>query len=270
MKTHLILTSLFVIASSATAQLTDHSTFGEVLDRHLRNDLFDYGALKDDRTTFDTYLSELARTDLAILEAASQNEQLAFWINAYNACALQIVVDNYPIARRGVLVRIVNSVKGYPANSIQQIPSRWDGKYCTVANEERSLDDIEHGIIRPMGDPRIHFAVNCASRSCPSIASEPYVGERVDQQLDRAVRYFIGDPRHFALHRGDARLVVNKVLDWYKDDFGGIDGLKTFFAAYLAEPDATLLREDESVDVSFFDYDWTLNDTAVFDQSSRN
>ncbi len=270
----MMLRSFFVgfvlFASSATAQLTDHSAFAGVLDRHLRNDLFDYGALKNDRATFDQYLAELANTNLGMLEAAPQGEQLAFWINSYNACALKVVLDHYPIARRGVLVRLVNSVKGYPANSIQQIPNRWDGKYCTVANELRSLDDIEHGVIRPMGDPRIHFAVNCASRSCPSLAAEPYVGDRVDEQLDRTVRDFIANPRHFVLQREEANLVVNKVLDWYQDDFGGIDGLKIFLAPYLVERDAAFLRENEDLRVSFHDYDWTLNDTAVFEHPPSN
>ena len=264
------LTSIVFLASPVTAQLTDHTAFGDVLDRYVRDDLVDYGALHANSSGFDRYLTELAQTDMRALDAAPQSERLAFWINAYNACALKIVLDNYPIARRGVLVRIVNSVKGYPANSIQQIPSPWDGKYCTVAGEERSLDDIEHGIIRPMSDARIHFAVNCASRSCPSLAEDPYVADRLDEQLDRAVRNFIANPRHFVLQRSEANLLLNKVLDWYQDDFGGIDGVKNFLAGYMSEDDAIFVRENENLRVSFHDYDWTLNDTAVFEQSSSN
>ncbi|MDH3225176.1 MAG: DUF547 domain-containing protein, partial [Gemmatimonadota bacterium] len=121
----------------------------------------------------------------------------------------------------------------------------------------RSQDQIEHEIIRPLGDPRIHFAINCAARSCPPLVQEAYVADRLDEQLDGRVRAFMADPAHYRL---DGRsLTVNKVLDWFGDDFGGPEGLKAFFAGYATGDAATVLTDPETT-VSYFDYDWTLND----------
>ena len=120
-----------------------------------------------------------------------------------------------------------------------------------------------------MGDPRIHFAVNCAARSCPPLRNEAYVPERLDDQLDEAVRNLVGNPEHFRIEReGGTTVRLNKVLDWFGDDFGGKDGLVEFLLPYLTEEDRTYIESSGTVKVSFFDYDWTLNDTAVADASS--
>jgi hypothetical protein len=171
------------------------------------------------------------------------------------------VVDNYPIQKnRGFLDRIRNAVTDRPDNSVWQIDDVFTRSHCRIAGQERSQDQIEHEMIRPMGDARIHFAVNCAARSCPPLWPEAYTADAVDEQLDRAVRNLLGSPAHFAVERaGQSTVRLNKVLDWYKDDFGGIDGLRTFLAPFLAVDDAELLQ-DRSTRVDFFDYDWTLND----------
>ena len=252
-------------AAAKAQELPDHSTFTRVLEHDLHGTLVDYAALKAEPAELETYLSELGATPVAVLEQASRAEQLAFWINAYNACALKLVIDHYPIRGAGFPKSLIRSLKGVPANSIRQISDTWKRKFCAVGGEPRALDEIEHEIIRPMGEPRIHFAVNCAARSCPVLAPAAYTPDALDQQLDMAVRRFIENPEHYRLERGpDAALYLNKVLDWYAEDFGGTEGVVDFLLRYLPRDDAEFVRQHRPVTVRHVDYDWTLNDTAVF------
>jgi len=244
--------------------LPDHALFDAIVAEYTRDGLVDYAALVEHRERLDAYLDELGRVSPADLEITSRDVRLAFWINAYNACALRLVVDHYPIERRAGVAGLTSRLVGVPANSIRQIPDTWTRQFCRIAQRERSLDGIEHGVLRPMGEPRIHFAVNCASRSCPVLAGTAYRGDRLDAQLDEAVRRFMGDSTHFLLEAGGhPTLRVSKVLDWYKEDFGGTAGVVAFFQRY-AKPEQTAVLEPGSVRVEYLEYDWTLNDTAVF------
>jgi hypothetical protein len=256
---------MMIVTGAVRAQeLPDHAAFTAVLGQHVQGPLVDYAALQQNRSGLDAYLESLARTDRATIEAAPRDAQLAFWINAYNACALRLVIDHYPIKQAGFPASLVRSLQGVPANSIRQVADTWKREFCEVAGKARALDEIEHEIIRPIGEPRIHFAVNCASRSCPVLASEAYTGAQLDEQLDDAVRRLMASPEHFQLESGDPpRLRLNKVLDWYKDDFGGTDGVVEFFVPYVRADEAAMLASG-LVRVEYFDYDWTLNDTAVF------
>lgn len=250
-------------ASPITAQdITDHADFTRILADVVQTPRVDYAALLDRRADLTAYLDRLAGTDPATLASAPGGVQLAFWINAYNACMLDRVSANYPIRRNAGLVgSLRNALADRPDNSVWQIRDVFTGAFCDVAGATRSLDEIEHEIIRPTwGDPRIHFAVNCAAVSCPPLAAEAYVPERLDDQLDHAVRGLVANPEHFLIDRsGSGSLTLNRVLDWYGDDFGGRDGLLDFFARYLPEDDAEYLR-NRGLDVRFFEYDWTLND----------
>lgn len=240
--------------------LPDHEAFTDVLERIVRSDGVDYGLLVERRADLDAYLGTLATVDPGTVGAADREARLAFWINAYNACMLRLVADHYPIRKdRGLFAWIRNTVAGRPANSVWQIPDVFTATHCTIAGAERSQDQIEHEIIRPMGEPRIHFAVNCAARSCPVLWPEAYDGARLDEQLDRAVAALVSDPRHFLVDGTAIRL--NKVLDWFKDDFGGEEGLRSFFAAYVPPATAALLA-DPATRIEYFEYDWTLNDAG--------
>lgn len=251
-----------LVGHAGAQELPDHAAFTAVLGEYVQGPLVDYAALQQNRSGLDAYLGSLARIDLATIEAAPQDAQLAFWINAYNACALRLVIDHYPIKKAGFPASLVRSLQGVPGNSIRQIPDTWKREFCEVAGKARALDEIEHEIIRPMGEPRIHFAVNCASRSCPVLAADAYTGERLEVQLDAAVRRLMASPEHFQLESGDPHtLRLNKVLDWYKDDFGGTDGVVEFFVPYVPADQAAMLASG-TVRVEYFDYDWTLNDVS--------
>jgi len=252
-----------VAQTSATPALPDHAPFSAILEQVVEGPLVDYARLTELRRELDRYIGSLGATRLATLEAAPRDDQLAFWINAYNACMLKVVVDHYPIQTGGVglLGSIRNRLAGYPSNSVWQIRDVFSRDHCPVAGEFRSQDEIEHEIIRPVfEEPRIHFAVNCAARSCPVLWPEAYVGDRLDEQLDRAVRELMRNPAHYRIEPGDpATLRLNKVLDWYQEDFGGVPGVREFFVDYEGQANRSLLT-NPSTRVEFFDYDWTLND----------
>ena len=252
--------SLPLVAQS----LPDHRAFDVLLERIVDPPLVDYEALVVNRGRLDQYVESLGLTDPEALGRAPRGDQLAFWINAYNACMLKIVADHYPIRRggAGVLGMIRNRLAGYPANSVWQIRDVFATAHCGVAGADRSQDEIEHEIIRPtFGEPRIHFAVNCAARSCPVLSPEAYRADTLDDQLDSAVMSFIDMSAHFSLESGSPpTLRLNKVMEWYQDDFGGISGLKDFFGEYLEGDPQRLVRSGDT-EVTFFEYDWTLNDT---------
>jgi uncharacterized membrane protein YdjX (TVP38/TMEM64 family) len=245
-------------AEARAQEVPTHAAFSAVLRDVVHQPLVDYQAVVDAQPALRAYLGTLAATSLEAVTAASREEQLAFWINAYNACMLQLVADHYPIEKDGnVFARIKNSVAGRPANSVWQIPDVFTRSHCRVAGKERSQDELEHEIIRPMGEPRIHFAVNCAAQSCPVLWPEAYEAATLEAQLDRAVEHLVADERHFVAEASVVRL--NKVLDWFKEDFGGEEGLRSFFAPYLSQ-DAARILTDPDTRLEFFDYDWTLND----------
>lgn len=254
-----------VVTPAVGQEIPDHGIFARVLERHLRDSFVDYAAIKADPRDLEHYLAQLAAVPAAAVDVAPRNTQLAFWINAYNACAIRLVVDHYPIGKRGGLGAIANAVRGIPANSIQQIPDTWKREFCEVAGKTRSLDEIEHDIIRPMGEPRIHFAVNCASRSCPVLAPTPYTGKGLNDELDAAVARFVADTSQYRLERGErAVLHLNKILEWYGGDFGGEGGVLAFLMKYIPEADAEYIQQHGPARLVFEDYDWTLNDMAVW------
>jgi len=259
----LVLLSMLSTHPVTAQQIPTHAAFDRVLERVVSGPLVDYTQLSEIRTELDEYIGSLGAVDRGVLESAAPEEQLAFWINAYNACMLKMVSDHYPIRRGGGLLnRIRNRLAGYPANSVWQINDVFGTEHCRVAGDERSQDEIEHEIIRPsFADPRIHFAVNCAARSCPTLRPEAYRPDRLDAQLDAAVEGFIGTPEHFTLEPGDpGTLHLNKVMDWYQDDFGGAPGLLDFFSGYV-ESEGRRLLQSSTTQLAFFEYDWTLNDT---------
>ncbi len=254
-----VLRALAPLGGPAAQGLPDHSVFSAVLRAHVRGGRVDYAALQNDSARLRLYLDDLAAASPAALAQADRQTRLAFWINAYNGCMLKQVIEHYPIERASFPRQASGSTPGRPG-SVRDISGVFKRKHCQLAGALWSRDDIEHGILRPMGDARIHFAVNCAARSCPALAAEAYVPERVDQQLDAAVGRFVANPAQLRIMMGDHPVLqLNKILDWYSRDFGGPGGVKEFCARYLP-PDAATYLQRPDVRLRFFDYDWTLND----------
>jgi len=193
----------------------------------------------------------------------TREQRMAFWINAYNAFTLRAIIDHYPI--RGSWFTL------YPRNSIRQIDGVWTELTWQAAGRTVTLDDIEHRILRPtFKDARIHFAVNCASISCPPLAAEPYRPATLDAQLDAAARVFLASPEGVRVD-GDT-LRVSSIFKWYGDDFtgqyapvvpgsrdAGERGILGVIAKYGPSAAAELARSGRPA-IRYLSYDWFLND----------
>ncbi len=244
-----------------------HARFERVLRAHVRQGQVDYAALQAERATLDGYLQELAALDAATLAGFSREQQLAFWINSYNALVLRTVVDRYPIKGR-TLVGVA-----FPANSIWQVPGAFGERRHRVAGRLLSLDDIEHRTIRPQfREPRVHVALVCAARSCPPLRPEPYRAATLEAQLDDQARVFMADRiRGLRLSSVADALEVSTIFKWFGEDFaplGGGDvqvGIRAFAARHAPAADAELSRRlaASRTKLRFLDYDWTLNDAPA-------
>ena len=252
---------------AASPQAFDHTyvPYAALLARHVHGGRVDYQGLAADRPALADVASGFGAVGGAAERAWSRDERLAFWINAYNVFTLQAIVQHYPI-------RAGWSGLG-PRNSVRQIAGVWDRLTWRVAGREVTLDDIEHRILRPeFKDPRIHFAVNCASVGCPPLRSEPYRAGAISAQLDANARSYLASPQGVRVV-GKA-LLVTSILKWYGDDF--VERFGAAPPAGRAPTDAAILRvveafgpapaaalaRDPAVRIRFLDYDWSLNDVA--------
>ena len=208
--------------------------------------LVNYGAVSgDDKRLLDDYLQVLSQTEVSAL---NKKEQLAFWINFYNALTVKTVLDNYP----------VDSIKSISSGFLPTGP--WDDKLAEVEGEEISLNDIEHRILRPLWrDARLHYAVNCASIGCPNLAARAFTAQNAEAMLDAAAADFINHPRGAEVRGG--KLYVSSIYDWFAVDFGGDDAA---IVAHLKQYAQGKLQEQlQAVNsIADDDYDWSLNDAA--------
>jgi hypothetical protein len=226
------------------AAKVEHQAWTELLDAHVRNGLVDYQGFKKDEARLDAYLATLDSSTPAEL---ARDERLAFYINAYNAWTIKLILLHF---RDGRPVKSIKDIGGW-------FSSPWSLKICRIGGELLALDTIEHGIIRPeFKDPRVHFAINCASMSCPPLLAKAYTGEKLQQQLDERAAAFINDSR-FNYLQGDT-LVVSKIFSWFSEDFAG--DIPKFFLRY-AKPDLQrkLLEKGGDIKIRYLDYDWSLN-----------
>lgn len=240
-------------AAAEVAQAFDHSAFDALLRKHVKGDRVDYKALEADRAALDGYCERLAKLGKADLEAMPRNDQFAFWIDAYNALTLQTILDHYPI-------QPAPKPSEFPKNSIRQIDGAWTAKHA-VASQKLSLDEIENKVLRPtFKDPRVHTAINCASRGCPPLRAEAFAGARLESQLNDNVERFLADPARTVYDEKGGRLVVSKIFDWFKEDFGGDEGVLKYIRAHAPSVQKAFLEKVGPKSVTFADYDWTLND----------
>lgn len=237
----------------------DYSAYVRVLSAYVTPEgLVRYPDLKANPKDLNIFIRQLKNVSPASHPErfSSPDARMAYWINAYNAFALYAVVEAYP-------VKSVRDLKfGFGFLFFKRTRFVAGGKAY-------SLDDIEHGILRRrFSDPRIHFAVNCASTSCPPLQREPFAPERLDEQLEEAARRFIGSQENVWM-RGDV-LFLSSLFDWYGEDFREWLAQRgtpqptvvDYVTRYLAEPVAERVRR-EKPPVEFYDYNWTLNDATV-------
>jgi hypothetical protein len=253
-------------ALPAHAQAFDHAhaAWSTLLKKHivlLRNGQASqvrYAGFAQDRDALKAYLATLSAVPRAAFDGWSKPQQMAFLINAYNAWTIELILTKYPDLK---------SIKDLGSF----LASPWKQKIAPLLGTTMTLDQIEHDTLRKRGvydDPRIHFAVNCASIGCPMLREEAFVGDRLDAQLDEQARRFMSDRTRNRYEAGKQRLEVSKIFDWYGEDFRlghkGIDSLESFLAKHAdsladAPGDRDAIR-GRKVAVSHLDYDWNLND----------
>jgi hypothetical protein len=253
MKKAILLLALLGVTASHAAP-PDYSAWQSLLSKYYDPAKgMSYKALKaNDLAALKQLRGRMSQVDVKTL---SPKDQLAYWINLYNISVVGIVVDNYP----------VESIRDISTDPITRL-NVFKKPSVAVLGGALSLDDIENVKIREgFKDPRIHFAINCAAVSCPPIRPEPYVGARLDQQLDDQTRRFLTGPLGVRMKEdgGELELRVTKIMDWFADDFerwGG--GRVAFLRKHLPAAQQKRLAAAKEIDLEFQDYDWALNDTS--------
>jgi len=240
-------------AGAAASEPLDEALYAKLLAQHTResHDLagtrVDYRGLEGS-ADWARLLRNLEATNPAALDGRAQ--QLAYWFNVYNILAIDVVV------------------KGYPVESIRDVGSFlspvWRREAGHLAGKPVTLHEIEHEILRPMGDPRIHVALVCASLSCPALRREPWTATRLDAQLEDSLRTWLADRRKgLALDRDEGRVRLSKIFDWFDEDFETAGGALAFAARYAPAEERAWIERHEGARVEYFDYDWNLNDLAA-------
>lgn len=229
------------IATVQAAQIS-HVVLDSLLQQYVSADgQVNYKGLKADKKALDAYCQSLS--DQPVQENWSREEQMAYWINAYNAYTIDLIIRNYP----------VESIKDIK-KGVAFVNSVWDIKFIKIQGYTYDLNNIEHNILRPVfKDARIHAAVNCASFSCPKLLAEAYTAEKLERQLDESMRSFINDPLRNRITAGKAE--ISEIFKWFKGDFERDAGsLREYLNRYAA------VKLTKDTEISHIDYDWKLNE----------
>lgn len=234
-------------ADSTVDATISHQAWQHILNRYLiSNDsgmtLFKYSAVSSsDRQALKTYLKDLQAIDP---RRYPRDEQQAYWINLYNALTVDVVLDAYP-------VKSIRDLGWFTKGP-------WDKKVATIVGKKLSLNDIEHGILRPIWkDSRIHYAVNCASFSCPNLSPIAYTSANVEEQLQQAAHDYINSPR--GIDTSGDKLLLSSIFKWYRSDFGANEQELLNTLAEHAEPDLAKLLKSYQGEIDY-DYNWDLNE----------
>ena len=269
MRRTLLTTLLCLIALPAWAQFDhSHKAWDTLVKKHVvvqesgRVSKVRYSGLKSDDAALKAYAESMSKVPEADFKAWTKAQQMAFLINTYNAYTVIKVLQRYPDLKS---IRDFGNVIGNP----------WKDKFFTLFGREAFLDDLEHGMLRKAGvydEPRVHFAVNCASIGCPMLREEAFVAERLDAQLEEQAKRFLSDRSRNRFSGGS--LEVSKIFDWFKVDWqsgykgigrdtAAISSREQYFARYAAllsdKPEEQKLIADGRAPIRFLDYDWALN-----------
>jgi len=216
----------------------DHALYEKLLSEYTNNGWVDYRGLKNNPGLLDRYLKSIAMLDKAEFEAMSRPEKMAFYINAYNAFTIKAIVDHYPVT------------------SIKKIPGVWKKLKFVIAGKNFTLDEIEHGILRPeYKDPRVHFALVCAAQGCPKLNVRVFTAEDIDDMLDAAGKSFLNDKTRNRLDKEQNMLYLSSIFKWFKQDFGDV---LEFISRYMDEDDVDFIKANNPK--IKYQYNWQLNE----------
>lgn len=234
-----------------STDIVDHGPWTRFLQTYVKDDpaglnRVDYAAVSiADKESLAGYLRQLSSTDVAAL---NRDEQQAVWINLYNALTVQVILDHYPVTS----IRDIDISPGLFSSG------PWGKKLIEVAGEPVSLDDIEHRILRPIwNDPRIHYAVNCASVGCPDLAARAYSAADMEEMLNAGAVAYVNSPRGVRIEAG-GDITVSKIYDWFAEDFGGTEkAVIAHLLKYASGSAKAALATATGIDD--YEYDWSLN-----------
>jgi hypothetical protein len=245
-----IFMAIAIIIMASPMLAIDHSPFTRALNAHVKNGFVDYAGLKKN-ADFIAYVNTLKTTNPNDFQG---NEKLSFWINVYNAFTLRIACDNHPLTSFKDLGAglVIGTITG---------TTIWDKKLVTVGGKTYTLNDVENKIIRKMNEPRIHFAIVCAAKSCPPLRSEAYEASKLDAQLTEQAQIFLANTAANRYDIAKKKIYVSKIFDWFDDDFGDNDEeIVKFIAKYApASVKDSLLQMADDISIKYNDYDWSLN-----------
>jgi Protein of unknown function, DUF547 len=228
-----LLLILLLLTIKSFSQNVDYKNYATFLKKYVSNlGNVNYDKIKANKSEIDAIADQL--TDSKPNDKWTKNEKMAYYINLYNVFTIKSIVDNYPV------------------KSIKDISNVWDKKIIPQGKILYSLSDIENKILRKMDDPRIHFAINCASFSCPKLENEVYVTEKLDKQLDAGAKEFINDKNKNQITASEIKL--SNIFDWYSGDFKNDSGSVIEF---LNKYSKTTI--DKNAKKKFLEYNWSLN-----------
>jgi len=252
-----------------TREPFDYGDYAEVLRIYVNEKgMVDYRQLKASPDKLLSHLHAVARLPRSRYQKWDDPAKIAFWINAYNGLTLKAITDNHPIKASFWRSRI------YPKNSIRQIPGVWDEIEFAVMGQKKTLEQIEHKILRAQfNEPRIHMALVCAAMGCPVLRDEPYSGGQLNEQFDDQARDFLSDRRKLRIDRRKNVVYLSPIFKWFGQDFvrtyapaqslgrhdGETSAVLNFVAAYLDEVEKRYVRVGD-FKVKYLDYDWSLNE----------
>lgn len=228
---YFLISGFLIFNSAISFGQIDYTEFNSLLQKHVSiAGKVDYVSLKKEIKSLDKVVADLVSVNLSSLKG--KNEELAFWINLYNAGTLQLIASKFPI----------KSIKDLDGGKT------WDVKRIKVGSKSYSLNDIENTKIRTFKDPRIHFAVNCGAKSCPPLLNEAFTAAKLEQQLDKQAKKFVNSSNSTKI--SNTAVSISQIFDWYGADFGNV-------ITFLNKYSTTKINSDAKI--SYLAYDWSLN-----------
>lgn len=227
-------------AEDETAPTISHDGWDKLVRKHVASDgLVDYRGFQEDDEDLQQYLDLISANPPA--KSWSEAEQLAYWINAYNAFTVKVIADNYPLES----IRDLHTIPG--------IKTIWHKEFFKIGGQPASLNQIEHEILRKeFVEPRIHFAINCASMSCPILRNEAFTAAKLEQQLTEQAEGFLRQP--FRNKIAADEIQISKIFRWFAEDFTREGSLVDFLNQYAP------VEINQDAEIDYLDYDWSINE----------
>ena len=224
---------LLFLSVTSFAQNFDYKSYNKFLGNYVsEKGNVNYDKIKTNKSELDAIIKQFEKTQPN--DQWSRDEKIAYFINAYNVYTLKIVTENYPL------------------KSIKDIPSVWDKKFILSNKEKISLGDVEHKILRKMKEPRIHFAINCASFSCPNLLNEAYLPQTLDKQLEVAAKAFVNDKTKNTITASEIK--ISEIFNWFGGDF---KTKKTSVIDFINKYSTSKINKETKV--KYLEYNWSLN-----------